>query len=49
MSWANPAFNRERSEEAHDLIVKSGTTPGPFRLLGRGVAGGAGNGKGETN
>jgi alkanesulfonate monooxygenase SsuD/methylene tetrahydromethanopterin reductase-like flavin-dependent oxidoreductase (luciferase family) len=30
----NPAFNRERFEEAHDLIVKSWTTPGPFRWEG---------------
>ena len=27
----NPAFNRERFEEAHDLIVKAWTVPGPFR------------------
>jgi alkanesulfonate monooxygenase SsuD/methylene tetrahydromethanopterin reductase-like flavin-dependent oxidoreductase (luciferase family) len=31
---ANPAFNRERFEEAHDLIVKSWTVPGPFRWDG---------------
>src|ERR1700687_5410931 len=30
----NPAFNRERFEEAHDLIVKAWTTPGPFRWEG---------------
>ena len=30
----NPAFNRERFEEAHDLVVKAWTTPGPFRLEG---------------
>ena len=30
----NPAFNRERFEEAHDLIVKTWTTPGPFRWEG---------------
>src|ERR1700721_3296579 len=30
----NPAFNRERFEEAHDLIVKSWTQPGPFRWEG---------------
>jgi alkanesulfonate monooxygenase SsuD/methylene tetrahydromethanopterin reductase-like flavin-dependent oxidoreductase (luciferase family) len=30
----NPAFNRERFEEAHDLIVKSWTVPGPFRWDG---------------
>jgi alkanesulfonate monooxygenase SsuD/methylene tetrahydromethanopterin reductase-like flavin-dependent oxidoreductase (luciferase family) len=31
---ANPAYNRERFEEAHDLIVKLWTTPGPFRWEG---------------
>jgi len=30
----NPAYNRERFEEAHDLIVKTWTTPGPFRWEG---------------
>ena len=30
----NPAFNRERFEEAHDLVVKTWTTPGPFRWEG---------------
>ncbi len=30
----NPAFNRERFVEAHDLIVKAWTTPGPFRWEG---------------
>jgi alkanesulfonate monooxygenase SsuD/methylene tetrahydromethanopterin reductase-like flavin-dependent oxidoreductase (luciferase family) len=30
----NPAYNRERFEEAHDLIVKAWTTPGPFRWEG---------------
>jgi alkanesulfonate monooxygenase SsuD/methylene tetrahydromethanopterin reductase-like flavin-dependent oxidoreductase (luciferase family) len=30
----NPAFNRERFEEAHDLIVKAWTLPGPFRFEG---------------
>jgi alkanesulfonate monooxygenase SsuD/methylene tetrahydromethanopterin reductase-like flavin-dependent oxidoreductase (luciferase family) len=30
----NPAFNRERFEEAHDLIVKTWTQPGPFRWEG---------------
>jgi len=30
----NPAFNRDRFEEAHDLIVKTWTTPGPFRWEG---------------
>ena len=27
----NPLFNRERFEEAHDLVIKAWTTPGPFR------------------
>lgn len=31
---ANPAFNRERFYEAHDLIVKTWTEPGPFRWEG---------------
>ena len=31
---ANPAFNRERFEEAHDLIVKIWSEPGPFRWEG---------------
>lgn len=30
----NPAYNRERFEEAHDLIVKTWTEPGPFRWEG---------------
>src|SRR3954465_6634672 len=30
----NPAFNRERFQEAHDLVVKTWTTPGPFRWEG---------------
>src|ERR1700758_2074384 len=30
----NPAFNRERFEEAHDLIVKIWTEHGPFRWEG---------------
>ena len=30
----NPAYNRERFEEAHDLIIKAWTTPGPFRWDG---------------
>ena len=30
-SNSNPAFNRERFEEAHDLIIKTWTTPGPWR------------------
>jgi alkanesulfonate monooxygenase SsuD/methylene tetrahydromethanopterin reductase-like flavin-dependent oxidoreductase (luciferase family) len=31
---ANPAFNRERFDEAHDLLIKTWTTPGPFRWEG---------------
>ncbi|GIX46713.1 MAG: monooxygenase [Candidatus Tectimicrobiota bacterium] len=31
----NPVDNRERFEEAHDLILKTWTTPGPFRWEGR--------------
>lgn len=31
---ANPAYNRERFEEAHDLIVKIWSEPGPFRWEG---------------
>ena len=31
----NPVENRERFEEAHDLIVKCWTTPGPFRYEGK--------------
>ncbi|MQF69500.1 LLM class flavin-dependent oxidoreductase [SAR202 cluster bacterium AD-804-J14_MRT_500m] len=37
-SWAyniNPTQNRERFEEAHDLMVKTWTTPGPFRWEGK--------------
>jgi alkanesulfonate monooxygenase SsuD/methylene tetrahydromethanopterin reductase-like flavin-dependent oxidoreductase (luciferase family) len=30
----NPAYNRERFEEAHDLIVKAWTQTGPFRWEG---------------
>jgi alkanesulfonate monooxygenase SsuD/methylene tetrahydromethanopterin reductase-like flavin-dependent oxidoreductase (luciferase family) len=30
----NPAFNRERMVEAHDLIIKTWTEPGPFRWEG---------------
>ena len=30
----NPAFNRERFEEAHELVVKAWTQPGPFRFEG---------------
>jgi alkanesulfonate monooxygenase SsuD/methylene tetrahydromethanopterin reductase-like flavin-dependent oxidoreductase (luciferase family) len=32
---ANPAFNRERFEESHDLIVKAWTQPGPWRWEGK--------------
>ncbi|MSQ28950.1 MAG: LLM class flavin-dependent oxidoreductase [Dehalococcoidia bacterium] len=31
---ANPAYNRARFEEAHDLLIKTWTTPGPFRWEG---------------
>ena len=37
-SWAtntNPVYNRERFEEAHDLLIKTWTTPGPFRWEGK--------------
>jgi alkanesulfonate monooxygenase SsuD/methylene tetrahydromethanopterin reductase-like flavin-dependent oxidoreductase (luciferase family) len=37
-SWAtntNPVYNRERFEEAHDLVIKTWTTPGPFRWEGK--------------
>ena len=37
-TWAyntNPTQNRERFEEAHDLMVKTWTTPGPFRWEGK--------------
>ncbi len=30
----NPAYNRERFEEAHDLIIKTWTVPGPWRWEG---------------
>ncbi len=33
-SNTNPAFNRERFEEAHDLIIKTWTHPGPWRWEG---------------
>ena len=32
---SNPVHNRERYEEAHDLIKKIWTTPGPFRWEGK--------------
>ncbi len=31
----NPAFNRERFEEAHELVVRAWTEPGPFRFEGQ--------------
>src|SRR5258706_6571852 len=31
---ANPAFNRERFQEAHDLMIKAWTVPGPCRWEG---------------
>ena len=31
----NPLHNRERFDEAHDLIIKAWTTPGPFRWEGK--------------
>ena len=34
-AMANPIFNRERFEEAHDLVIKAWTTPGPFRWEGK--------------
>jgi alkanesulfonate monooxygenase SsuD/methylene tetrahydromethanopterin reductase-like flavin-dependent oxidoreductase (luciferase family) len=30
----NPAFNRERFEEGHDLLIRAWTEPGPFRWEG---------------
>ena len=33
-SGVNPAYNRERFEEAHDLIVRTWTEHGPFRWEG---------------
>jgi alkanesulfonate monooxygenase SsuD/methylene tetrahydromethanopterin reductase-like flavin-dependent oxidoreductase (luciferase family) len=32
---ANPAFNRELFNEAHDFVIKTWTTPGPFRYEGK--------------
>jgi alkanesulfonate monooxygenase SsuD/methylene tetrahydromethanopterin reductase-like flavin-dependent oxidoreductase (luciferase family) len=32
---APPVYNRERWQEAHDFIVKTWTTPGPFRWEGK--------------
>ena len=34
-SNTNPLYNRERFEEAHDLLMKTWTTPGPFRWEGK--------------
>ncbi len=31
----NPLFNRERFEEAHDLVMKTWTEPGPWRWEGK--------------
>lgn len=31
----NPVYNRERFEEAHDLLIKAWTTTGPFRWEGK--------------
>ena len=31
----NPMYNRERFDEAHNVIVKTWTTPGPFRWEGK--------------
>jgi alkanesulfonate monooxygenase SsuD/methylene tetrahydromethanopterin reductase-like flavin-dependent oxidoreductase (luciferase family) len=31
----NPAYNRELFNEAHDLVIKTWTTPGPFRYEGK--------------
>ncbi len=35
MAGLDPTENRERFEEAHDLIIKCWTTPGPFRYEGK--------------
>ena len=35
MAGIDPTENRERFEEAHDLIIKCWTTPGPFRHEGK--------------
>ncbi len=34
-SNANPAYNRELFNEAHDFVIKAWTTPGPFRYEGK--------------
>ena len=34
-SNTNPLFNRERFEEAHDLVMKTWTEPGPWRWEGK--------------
>ena len=31
----NPAYNRERFEEAHDLMIAAWTRPGPFKWFGK--------------
>ncbi len=35
----NPIYNRERFEECHDLVIKTWSTPGPFRWEGFDPAG----------
>ena len=35
MAGIDPTENRERFEEAHDIIIKCWTTPGPFRYEGK--------------
>ncbi len=35
MSGIDPSENRERFEEAHDLIIRAWTEPGPFRYEGK--------------
>ena len=35
MAGLDPTENRDRFEEAHDLIIKCWTTPGPFRYEGK--------------
>jgi alkanesulfonate monooxygenase SsuD/methylene tetrahydromethanopterin reductase-like flavin-dependent oxidoreductase (luciferase family) len=32
---ANPAYNREYFDEAHDFIIQAWTRPGPFRFEGK--------------
>ena len=35
LSGVNPTFSHERFHEAHDLIVRSWTEPGPFEFHGK--------------